>query len=288
MGLTWRATPPSEEQAFAAMRAAIAINCLWNGGDMYGPPEHNSLTLARSGGRPNFGVDRSAAYMRECVERCLRQLDGACRIAMFECARRDRDTPLSETLGTLAEMVREGEIGGVALSEVGARTIREAAAITKIVAVELELSMFSRQVLTNGVAEACHELGNSDQCVRALDFSFGSCWWFRAAEETLANKVPENGYSPIGRGVFAKSIQNLSTISRNRAGGYPDNFEIKLGLSSARAGESGGTEGLYSGPTGVGVGKGPFQTPADAVDHSHTGRDNSGKGERKCGGDRAG
>lgn len=81
------------------------------------------------------------------------------RIDMFECARRDHSVKLEETLKTLEELVREGKIGGVALSEVSAKTIREAAAITKIVAVEVELSLFNTQPLTNGIVDACAELG---------------------------------------------------------------------------------------------------------------------------------
>ena len=160
------------------MHAAVETNCLlWNGGDLYGTPDHNSLTLLKSylakhpehasrivlniksGLRPGLKPDGSAASMRECVDNCLRMLGGAGRIDMFECARRDPDTPLEETLGALDQMVREGKIGGVALSEVSAKTIREAAKITKIVAVEVELSMWSTEPLTNGVADACYELG---------------------------------------------------------------------------------------------------------------------------------
>ena len=77
---------------------------------------------------------------------------------MFECARRDPNVPLAQTLGALAELVDEGKIGGVALSEVSADTIREAAQITKIVAVEVELSLWSTEPLTNGIAETCAEL----------------------------------------------------------------------------------------------------------------------------------
>lgn len=46
VGLTWRPDPLSEEHAFKAMKTALAQGCnLWNGGEFYGPPEHNSLTL---------------------------------------------------------------------------------------------------------------------------------------------------------------------------------------------------------------------------------------------------
>ena len=49
---------------------------------------------------------------------------------MFECARRDRDTPLEQTLTALAHLVQEGKIGGVALCEVNANIILKAAKIT--------------------------------------------------------------------------------------------------------------------------------------------------------------
>ena len=92
---------------------------------------------------------------------------------MFECARRDPGAPLKETLGELAKLVEEGKIGGVALSEVSATTIREAAAITKIIAVEVELSLWTTDPLRNGIASACAEL-----------------------------KIPIIAYSPLGRGML--------------------------------------------------------------------------------------
>ena len=58
---------------------------------------------------------------------CLRMLGERGRIDIFECARRDPSVPLEETLGALAELVNEGKIGGVALSEVSADTTRRAA-----------------------------------------------------------------------------------------------------------------------------------------------------------------
>lgn len=74
-------------------------------------------------------------------------------------ARRDVNVPLKETLRELAKLVEEGKIGSVALSDVNADTIMEAASITKIVAVEVELSLLSTGPLTNGIADVCKELG---------------------------------------------------------------------------------------------------------------------------------
>ena len=86
-GLTWRSNIPSEEQAFAAMRAALTSGCnFWNGGEIYGKPDYNSLTLLKKyytlypadadkvvlniKGAPHPGLqpDGSPEYVRESVE----------------------------------------------------------------------------------------------------------------------------------------------------------------------------------------------------------------------------
>lgn len=107
---------------------------------------------------PNLQPDGSPEFMRQSVTNCLKMLGDKGRIDTVECARRDPNVPLEQTLGALAELVNEGKIGGIALSEVSADTIREAAKITEIVAVEVELSIWSTEPLTNGIAEACFEL----------------------------------------------------------------------------------------------------------------------------------
>ena len=159
------------------MRSALSSGCnFWNGGEFYGTPESNSLTLLhdyfarypedadkvvlniKGAMGPGMKPDGSPEYVRKSVENCLRMLGKRGKIDMFECARRDPTVPLEKTLKALAELVDEGKIGGVALSEVNANTIRESAKITKIVAVEVELSLWSTEPLTNGIAEACAEL----------------------------------------------------------------------------------------------------------------------------------
>ena len=158
------------------MRAAIQAgsNC-WNGGDFYGPPGNNSLTLLRKyydrypedadkvvlnikgGLGPGMKPNGSPEFLRESISKSLTALGPRGKIDMFECARRDLETPLEQTLAALADLVKEGKIGGVALSEVNANTIRQAAKITKIVAVEVELSLWCTDPLTNGIAAACAE-----------------------------------------------------------------------------------------------------------------------------------
>ena len=173
-GLTRNPALP-DEKAFEAMRAALSQNCnLWDGGEFYGSPEINSLTLLKKyfdkypedadkvvlnikgGLRPGMIPDGSPEFVRQSVERCITLL-GDKKIDMFECARRDPNTPLDVTLSALDDLVKEGKIGGIALSEVSANTIREAVKITKIVAVEVEISLFCTDPLINGITEACAE-----------------------------------------------------------------------------------------------------------------------------------
>jgi hypothetical protein len=76
----------------------------------------------------------------------------------------------------LAELVKEGKIRGIGLSEVSANTIRRAHAIHPLAAVEIELSLFTSDPLGNGIMNACHErkcfkskhrqaFANADQCL---------------------------------------------------------------------------------------------------------------------------
>ena len=159
------------------MRASLEAGCnFWNGGEFYGPPERNSLVLLnkyyekypedagkvllsiKGAAGPNLSPDSSAEGVRRSVETCLKQLGGRGKIDMFECARKQADVPIETTMKALAELVKEGKIGGVALSEVNANTIRAAAKVTKIVAVETELSLFCTEPLENGITNACAEL----------------------------------------------------------------------------------------------------------------------------------
>jgi pyridoxine 4-dehydrogenase len=68
----------------------------------------------------------------------------------------DKKTPIETTLKVLEEeYVKTGKIGGIALSEVSAATIERAVKVTKIVAVEVELSLWALDVFSNGAAQSC-------------------------------------------------------------------------------------------------------------------------------------
>ncbi|KAL1614317.1 hypothetical protein SLS56_012139 [Neofusicoccum ribis] len=159
------------------MRKALENGCnAWNGGEFYGPPDNNSLTLLKRYFAkypedlvkvslnikgcimPGMKINASREQVFASVENCVAMLGAGKLIDVFEPARRDANVPLEETLGALDDLVKEGKIGGIALSEVSAKTIREAARITKIQSVEIELSLWATEPLTNGILQACKEL----------------------------------------------------------------------------------------------------------------------------------
>jgi pyridoxine 4-dehydrogenase len=101
--------------------------------------------------------DCSPEGIRTAVDEALRVLAGVKKIDIFECARVDPNVPIETSIKVLAELVADGKIGGIGLSEVNAKTIRRAHAVHPITAVEVEFSIFTPDALTNGVAETCRE-----------------------------------------------------------------------------------------------------------------------------------
>ncbi|AEO53241.1 hypothetical protein MYCTH_2106095 [Thermothelomyces thermophilus ATCC 42464] len=123
MGHIRRPDPIPHERAFEMMRTALAKGMnFWNGGEFYGTPENNAMTL-----RPSWTPTWPSTQRTP-----TRQLNGHKKLDVFECARRDPKVPMD--------------------AEVAASTIHEAVKHAKIVAVEAELSIFCPEVLTNGVA----------------------------------------------------------------------------------------------------------------------------------------
>ncbi|KZF22272.1 Aldo/keto reductase [Xylona heveae TC161] len=226
MGLTWRPEPAPKEQAFKAMRTALSKGAnFWNGGELYGTPTYNSLHLLNSYftqypedaekvvlsikgafNSQKFMPDSSPANVRRSVDECLRVLDGKKFLDLFECARQDANTPVEATVETLAEYVKAGKLGGISLSEVRAETIRRAAKVHPISAVEVELSLWSTDILDNGVMDTCAELG-----------------------------IPIVAYSPLGRGFLTGQIKSIDDIPegdfrRHMPRFQPDVFSKNLDL----------------------------------------------------------
>jgi pyridoxine 4-dehydrogenase len=129
--------------------------------------------------------DGSKEGVQRTLDNTLKLLDGKKSLDLFEMARLDPKTPIEETIGYLAEYVKAGKLGGISLSEVNANTIRKAHAVHPISAVEAEFSLFSTDILTNGVAETCAELG-----------------------------IPIVAYSPLGRGFLVSAIYWFTSWGR--------------------------------------------------------------------------
>ncbi|KAK5120568.1 hypothetical protein LTR85_006224 [Meristemomyces frigidus] len=229
MGLTWRANPPPQEQAFAAMKTALHHGAnFWNGGEIYGTAERNSLHLLQEyfakypedakdgkivisikGGcepntvKPNGSAENTKRSIQECVDvlgKSGKKLD------LWESARVDPETPIEITIRTAKEFVDAGKLGGISLSECSADSIRRASKVATISAVEVEFSLWATEILDNGVAQTCAELG-----------------------------IPIVAYSPLGRGFLTGQIKSLDDIPeqdfrRTLPRFSPENFEKNLKL----------------------------------------------------------
>jgi aryl-alcohol dehydrogenase-like predicted oxidoreductase len=119
------------------------------------------------------GVDGSEKNARRAVEQSLKYLQTD-HIDLWYLHRRDFTRPIEETVGAMADIVKEGKVRQIGLSEVTAETLRAAAKVHPIAAVQSEFSIFTRFVEDDGILAACKELGT-----------------------TLV------AYSPLGRGMLA-------------------------------------------------------------------------------------
>ncbi|MFE2018151.1 aldo/keto reductase [Streptomyces sp. NPDC059499] len=103
------------------------------------------------------GVRNDPAYIRQAVEDSLRRL-GTDVIDLYYMHRRDPLVPLAESVGAMAELVRQGKVKQLGLSEVTGAELREAHAVHPIAALQSEWSLFSRDVERSAVGAAV-ELG---------------------------------------------------------------------------------------------------------------------------------
>ncbi|MCX2179650.1 aldo/keto reductase [Streptomyces sp. SKN60] len=103
------------------------------------------------------GINNDPAYIRKSVEGSLRRL-GVETIDLYYMHRRDPAVPFAESVGTMAELVKEGKVRQLGLSEVTGPELREAYAVHPIAALQSEWSLFSRDVEHSAVGAAA-ELG---------------------------------------------------------------------------------------------------------------------------------
>ena len=155
------------------------------------------------------GVDGSPANAKAAVEGSLKRLDIDC-IDLFYQHRMDPDIPVEDTVGALADLVTDGKIKHIGLSEAGPATLRRAAATAPIAALQSEYSLWEREI-EDEILPVCRELG--------IGF------------------VP---YSPLGRGFLAGNIRSLDDLPandwrRNDPRYQGDNFAANLKVVDAIA-----------------------------------------------------
>ncbi|RZJ19327.1 MAG: aldo/keto reductase, partial [Acinetobacter sp.] len=124
-------------------------------------------------------------YVKKSLERSLKNL-GTDYIDLYYLHRLDKNTPIEETVEAMAELVREGKIGYIGLSEVSSETIRRANAVHPITAVQSEYSLFERTVEERGVLATLEELG-----------------------------IGFVAYSPLGRGFLSGQIKSIDDLPEN-------------------------------------------------------------------------
>ncbi|RLU81368.1 aldo/keto reductase [Streptomyces griseocarneus] len=103
-------------------------------------------------------VDTSAAYVGPACHASLRRL-GTDHIDLYYAHRRDPEVPIEETVGAMAALVAEGSVRFLGLSEVSPATLRRAHAVHPISAVQVEYSLFTRDVVEGELLTVCRELG---------------------------------------------------------------------------------------------------------------------------------
>jgi aryl-alcohol dehydrogenase-like predicted oxidoreductase len=104
-----------------------------------------------------LGISGKPAYVKQACEASLSRL-GIDRIDLYYQHRVDPTVPIEETVGAMAELVQDGKVGQLGLSEVSPATLRRAHAVHPIAAVQSEYSLWSRDP-EDGVLEACAQLG---------------------------------------------------------------------------------------------------------------------------------
>ncbi|PWC32459.1 aldo/keto reductase [Azospirillum sp. TSO35-2] len=203
MGMSEFYGPTDDAQSLATLERALELGVsLYDTADMYGAG-HNETLLGRflAGKRDRvvvatkFGIvrqpgdyarriDTSAAYVRQACDASLKRL-GVETIDLYYAHRLNPDTPVEETVGAMADLVKAGKVRALGLSEVSAATLRRAHAVHPIAAVQSEYSLWTRDV-EESVLPACRELG-----------------------------VSLVAYAPLGRGMLTGTVSNRDQLAEN-------------------------------------------------------------------------
>lgn len=177
MGMSGMYGPADRAESIATIHAALDAGItLLDTGDFYGMGHNEMLVGEALRGSKRDGIlvsvkfgalrdpaggwsgnDTRPAAMKNFLAYSLQRL-GLDHIDVYRPARLDPAVPIEETIGAIAEMVRAGYVRHIGLSEVGAETIRRAAAVHPICDLQIEYSLISRGI-EDGILTTCRELG---------------------------------------------------------------------------------------------------------------------------------
>ena len=217
--------PPAQEGERLLLRALDLGVTLFDTAALYGfganetlvgralKPHRDRFTLASKGGMAGVTgedgvtrrvIDGRPETIRRNCEDSLKRL-GVEVIDLYYLHRLDMQVPIEETVGAMAELVREGKVKTLGLSEVSAATLRRAHAVHPIAALQTEYSLWTRNPEI-AVLQACRELG-----------------------------VAFVAFSPVGRGFLAGGLTDVSTldakdIRRSMPRFSPENYARNLQL----------------------------------------------------------
>jgi len=189
-------------ESLATIQRALDLGCTFlDTADMYGPYKNEELVGRAIKGRrkevviaTKFGIVRDPTnrmvraisgkpdYVREACEGSLKRL-GVDVIDLYYQHRVDPSTPIEDTVGAMAELVKAGKVRHLGLSEASVETLRRATAVHPIAALQSEYSLWSRDP-EDGVLDACRELG-----------------------------IGFVAYSPLGRGFLSGEIKRFEDLA---------------------------------------------------------------------------
>jgi aryl-alcohol dehydrogenase-like predicted oxidoreductase len=230
MGMSDLYGPADRGESIATIHAALDAGVtLLDTGDFYGMG-HNELLIGEAlegrsredvqisvkfGGLRDpdggwIGYDARPAAVKNFLAYTLRRL-GTDYVDVYRPSRLDQNVPIEETVGAIAEMVQAGHVRHIGLSEVGAETIRRAAAVHPIHDLQIEYSLLSRGI-EDEILPACRELGIGITAYGILSRGLLSGHW-NASRDVSGGDF--RGFSPRFQGENLE--HNLALVEALRA-----------------------------------------------------------------------
>lgn len=198
MGMSEFYGETDEKQSIATIHKALELGVdFFDTADMYGVGHNEMLVgkalkgkfdqvvlatkfgILRGPNGERLGVNGKPEYVKEACEASLKRL-GTDVIDLYYLHRVDPETPIEDTVAAMAELVKEGKVRYIGLSEVNGRTLKKANEVHPITAVQSEYSLWSRDIEDANLSE-CRELG-----------------------------VATVAYSPLGRGFLTGKLNQVT------------------------------------------------------------------------------